>query len=279
LGFSDLVQSFRAAVKTRLISAIILIIAASIGIYFGGWVLFLVFGTGMLVAAFEYYNMTRLGSYKPLWIPGLVFIALLFINALLRASLPYDFTNLILVLAISLAPLWELTRKDHKGFLLDWALMVLGVMYIGVLGSYLFAIRNLEIGAALLFIVLLTTWLTDIFAYLSGRIFGKDPFFPDISPKKTRQGAIGGIVAGTLTFAILGWLIGMNPLWAILGGLIIAGLTTAGDLTESLIKRNLGVKDSGTLIAGHGGVFDRLDSMFIPLTFAFFYFTLVLGYR
>jgi phosphatidate cytidylyltransferase len=266
-------------VRTRLISAIVLIIAAAIGVYFGGWVLFLVYGTGILVAAYEYFNMTRLGNHKPLWIPALVLIGCLFLNALYREFLPFDLTNLILVLAVSLAPLWELTRKDHQGFLLDWGLMVLGVMYLGLLGSYLFEIRNLQNGAALLFIVLLTTWVTDIFAYLTGRMFGKDPFFPDISPKKTRQGAIGGIVAGTLVFTVLGILLGMNPFLSLVGGIFIAGLTTAGDLTESLIKRNLGVKDSGTLIAGHGGVFDRLDSMFIPLTFAFFYFTLVLGYR
>ena len=86
-------------------------------------------------------------------------------------------------------------------------------------------------------------------------------------------------VGFALIGCLLGTLVGMNPIYAFIGGIALAGLTTAGDLTESLIKRNLGVKDSGTLIAGHGGVFDRLDSMFIPLTFAFFYFTLLLGYR
>jgi len=265
-------------VRTRLISAIFLLGAASIAIYFGGWLLLVLFGLGMLIAAFEYFNMTRLGHHKPLVIPALVAIALLFVNASLRPTLPYDFAPLILVVTIALPPLWELTRSDHQGFLLDWALMVLGVAYIGILGSYLFSLRNLQDGAALLFIPLLAVWLTDIFAYLSGRIWGKDPFFPDISPKKTRQGAIGGILAGTLTLGILGSLYGMNPILALIGGLVVALLTTAGDLTESLIKRNLGVKDSGTLIAGHGGVFDRLDSTFIPMAFAYFFFTLALGY-
>lgn len=264
---------------TRLISAILLFSAAAVAIYFGGWLLFGLFGIGMLIAAYEYFNMTRLGNYKPLVIPALVLIALLFLNSFLRPILPNDYAPIILVIAIAFQPLWELTRSDHQGFILDWALMVLGVMYIGVLGSFLFTMRNLQDGAQLLFIALLATWLTDIFAYLSGRAWGKDPFFPAISPKKTRQGAIGGIVAGTLTVGVLGSIYGMNPILALIGGLIIALLTTAGDLTESLIKRNLGVKDSGTLIAGHGGVFDRLDSMFIPLTFAYFYFTLVLGYR
>lgn len=263
----------------RLISANILLIFAVLVIIFGGWALFAFFGTGMLIAAYEFYNMTRLGNHKPLWVPALFLIACLYLNTLWRAALPYDFTSLILVIAIAIPPLWELTRKTHDGFLLDWALMVLGVAYIGLLGSYVFALRNLQDGAQLLFIPILATWMTDIFAYLSGRLWGKDRFFPDISPKKTRQGAVGGIVAGTLTVGILGSIFGMSPILALAGGVIIAVLTTAGDLTESLIKRNLGVKDSGTLIAGHGGVFDRLDSMFVPLTFAFFYFTMVMGYK
>ncbi len=263
----------------RLISANILVVLAALAVWLGGWALLALYGVGMLIAAYEYFNMTRLGSHRPLWIPALVAIALLLLNASLKPFLPYDFTALILVTIISLPPMWELSRKNHQGFLLDWALMVLGVMYIGVLGSYMFALRNLENGVQLLFIPLLATWLTDIFAYLAGRIWGKDPFFPSISPKKTRQGAVGGIVAGTLAFTILGSIYGIPVLLALPGGIIIACLTTAGDLTESLIKRNLGVKDSGTLIAGHGGAFDRLDSMFIPLTFAYFYFTLLLGYR
>lgn len=264
---------------TRLISAIILFAVASAAIYLGGWWLFALYGPGLVVVSYEYFNMTRLGGHRPLWQPALALITLLLLNAMLLPQLPYDFSTLLIVIAVALPPLWELTRKDHTGFLLNWAIMVLGVMYIGLLGTFVFALRNLGNGAALLFIPLVGTWFTDIFAYLSGRIFGKHPFFPDISPKKTREGAIGGVVMGTFFVTLLSVIFGM-PLWAaLILGIVIALLTTAGDLTESLIKRNLGVKDSGTLIAGHGGVFDRLDSMFIPLAFAYFYFTLVLGYK
>lgn len=265
--------------RLRLITAIIILPSAILAVALGGWWLLAFYGTAMLLAAYEYYFMTRQAGYHPLWIPGLVLIAALFFNASLRPALGYDFAPLLLVVTLALPPLWELTRREHKGFLADWALTVLGVLYIGFIGSYMFALRNLENGTQLLFISLLATWLTDIFAYVGGRAWGKHPFFPDISPKKTREGAFCGIAAGTLIFGLLGWVIGMPGGLAILGGFIIALLTTAGDLTESLIKRNLGVKDSGTLIAGHGGVFDRLDSMFIPLTFAFYYCTLVLGYK
>lgn len=229
----------------------------------------------MLLAAYEYYNLTRQGGYRPLWIPALLCIAALYLNALLRPSLPFDFAPLILGIGVALPPSWELTRREHEGFLLNWALMILGIVYIGGLGSYMFALRNLENGAALLYIPLLTTWLTDMFAYIAGRYFGRTPFFSDISPKKTREGAIGGIAMGTLVFAVLAWLVGIAFWLALIGGISVALLTTAGDLTESLIKRNLGVKDSGTLIAGHGGVFDRLDSQFLALPFAYFFFMLI----
>jgi phosphatidate cytidylyltransferase len=266
-------------VLARLVSANILLLLAISAIMLGGWWLLALYGGGLLIAAYEYFNMTRLGNHKPLWVPALFLIACLFINSSQRAQLPYDFAGLILVAAAALPPIWELSRKNHGGFLLDWALTVLGVVYIGLLGSYIFALRNLQDGVQLLFMTLMTIWITDMFAYVAGRLWGKDPFFPDISPKKTRQGAIGGIIAGTLTMGILGSIFGIHPLLALGGGLIMALFTTAGDLTESLIKRNLGVKDSGTLIAGHGGVFDRLDSTLIPVTFAYFFYTLVLGFR
>jgi phosphatidate cytidylyltransferase len=266
-------------VTTRLISAILLFITASFAIYLGGWWLYALYGTGLTLVGYEYFNMTRLGGHQPLWLPALGLIALLLLNASLLPQLPYDFSTLLLTLTVALPPLWELTRQEHQGFLLNWAVMVVGVVYIGLLGTFIFALRHLENGAALLFIPLLGTWLTDIFAYISGRAFGKHPFFPDISPKKTREGAIGGILMGTVLVMLLSIIYGM-PIWAaFILGLGIALLTTAGDLTESLIKRNLGVKDSGALIAGHGGVFDRLDSMFIPLAFAYFFFTLALGYK
>jgi phosphatidate cytidylyltransferase len=252
---------------------------AILAVLAGGLWLLAFFGLAMALAAYEYYFMTRRGGYYPLWIPGLIIIVALLVNAELGPPNGVDYGPLLLVVAIALPAIWELSRKDHKGFLLDWSLLLLGVFYIGVLGSYMFALRHLELGRELLLITLISIWATDVFAYLSGRLFGRNPFFPEISPKKTMEGAVGGILAGTLAFAVSSWFIGFALPAAVIGGVIVAVLTTVGDLTESLIKRNLGVKDSGNLIAGHGGVFDRLDSMFFPLTFTFYYCTLVLGYR
>lgn len=258
--------------RLRLISSIVLIPIAIVAIIWGGWWLFALFGVGILLAGYEYFGIVRSGGYAPLWIPALVLIAALLLDALLQLNL----ASLILVIGIAIPPFWELTRSEHNTFLLNWALALLGVLYIGVLGAHLFMLRNLNGGAQLLGITLIATWTTDILAYSTGRLFGRHPFFPSISPKKTREGAIGGIVCGTLMFGLLASIYGIQPWLAVLGGLGLALICTGGDLVESLIKRNLGVKDSGTLIAGHGGVLDRLDSMFFTVPFAFYFFTAIM---
>lgn len=297
--------------RARLISSIVLAPTALAVVVLGGWWLLAFFGVAMLLAAYEFFNLTRRGGYHPLRVPALLLIAGLFLDAHFDSHLAV----LLIVLAIAIPPLWEMRpgyprlpwaavgapaaatpRKPHDGFLLDWALTTLGVLYIGVLGAHMFYLGNvgasaphgtinfpgfslpLTVGSQLLGITLLATWLTDIFAYIAGRLWGRIPFFPDISPKKTREGAIGGIIAGTISFGLLGAVLGIPFALAVVGGLGIALVGTAGDLVESLLKRNIGVKDSGTLIAGHGGVLDRLDSMFFTLTFAYYYCTLVLGY-
>jgi phosphatidate cytidylyltransferase len=107
------------------------------------------------------------------------------------------------------------------------------------------------------------TWLSDTGAYLVGRSFGKRKLIPLVSPNKTWEGLIGGLVAATITGILCAWLFGLdiNLLLAAAVGLIIAVVGVIGDLTESLIKRQAGVKDSGTLIPGHGGMLDRLDAL------------------
>jgi phosphatidate cytidylyltransferase len=117
-------------------------------------------------------------------------------------------------------------------------------------------------------IVLTTTWLCDTGQYLFGRTFGKRPLSPRISPKKTVEGFIGGVVTSAAAGALGIWVFGidLNPLLGVLLGVVIAVLAVVGDLTESLMKRQAGVKDSGTFIPGHGGMLDRIDSLIFTFT-------------
>jgi phosphatidate cytidylyltransferase len=117
-------------------------------------------------------------------------------------------------------------------------------------------------------LALLIVWAADIGAYFSGRFFGKRKLAPQISPGKTWAGVYGALVAGALVVAAGGWLLGVHD--ARLLGLVLVGLVTVaasivGDLIESLMKRHGRVKDSGTLFPGHGGMLDRLDSVFAAL--------------
>ncbi len=118
-------------------------------------------------------------------------------------------------------------------------------------------------GLAWLLTALLITWLSDTGAYMTGRSFGKRPLAPHISPKKTVEGAIGGLIAAAITaiICVLAFGLGLNPGVAALLGIGLSLIGIAGDLTESLIKRQSGVKDSGNLIPGHGGMLDRIDAL------------------
>lgn len=124
-------------------------------------------------------------------------------------------------------------------------------------------------GLAWFLTALLVTWLSDTGAYMTGRSFGKRPLAPHISPKKTIEGAVGGLIAAAITAVICGLAfgLGLNPAYAVLLGIVLSVVGVAGDLTESLIKRQSGVKDSAHLIPGHGGMLDRVDALvFVGVT-------------
>jgi phosphatidate cytidylyltransferase len=160
---------------------------------------------------------------------------------------------------------YELGR-DQAGT--DFAVTLSAALYCGWLGAYLISIRALSGGFWWLLLVLPTVWLADSGAYFIGRAFGRRQLSPRLSPKKTWEGYLGGILVGTLGAVGLAylWQIWAGPdfsitmLHAALLGLLLSTIAPLGDLGESMIKRQSGVKDSSNLIPGHGGVFDRIDS-------------------
>jgi phosphatidate cytidylyltransferase len=150
--------------------------------------------------------------------------------------------------------------------------VVFGVLYVAVLLSYAILIHARPDGPALLFFLLAVTWCGDSGAYVVGRWKGRRPLCPGVSPKKTVEGAAGGFGAGMLAAAAC-WLLfwrSPGPLQALLLGAGVNVLNQLGDLFESLIKRACGVKDSGVLIPGHGGMLDRIDSLLFALPFLYY---------
>jgi phosphatidate cytidylyltransferase len=135
-------------------------------------------------------------------------------------------------------------------------------LYIGLPLSAMIGIRVLA-GPRGLFLLLLTVIVSDSMQYYSGRLFGRTPLAPLVSPKKTVEGAIGGFLFGTALFASVGawWLPAMPAAFRIVLGATLVALGIAGDLFESMLKRSANVKDSSTLIPGHGGILDRIDAL------------------
>ncbi|OFZ55401.1 MAG: hypothetical protein A3D92_18795, partial [Bacteroidetes bacterium RIFCSPHIGHO2_02_FULL_44_7] len=178
---------------------------------------------------------------------------------------------LALCLALPLAfivPVFELWRKKEHP-LLNMAIIWMGLLYIAlpfVLMTYMQIVeyRSFPLLAGMFLLI----WMNDTFAYLSGRFFGKTKLMERISPNKTWEGTIGGIVFTILGALAIGFLFDSDQvLFWTLSALLIAPCAVLGDLLESMLKRNAGVKDSGTLLPGHGGVLDRFDATLFTVPF------------
>jgi phosphatidate cytidylyltransferase len=166
------------------------------------------------------------------------------------------------------------------------AITVLAVLYTGGLLSFAYGLRthdyiiDARAGTALVMYPLVITWTTDIAAYFVGRAFGRRKLMPSVSPAKTVAGAVGGLAAAIImSWAYVKWVLvaqaslGMAPWIALSVGAAISLAGQLGDLVESMLKREAGVKDSSRIIPGHGGVLDRLDSLFFAIPVTYFLFT------
>ena len=233
----------------------------------------LVFTAGVIVlglfALHELYSMME--RVEPAKLAG--FLALI---ALLLAALYGDQYQVLLVLAISVPVtfLFSLVRPHREN--VSWAIAVtlLGIVWIGVALAHAVLLRELPHGGALVIDVLIGTFVGDTAAYFGGRAYGRHKLAPRISPNKTVEGLIAGIVGGTFAF----WLFAISyqeffdgrGAEALLIGFCVALAAPAGDLFESLIKRDLAVKDTGRLFGAHGGVLDRLDAVFFTAVTAYY---------
>lgn len=252
--------------KRVIVAAILLPIGLAL-IYYGDWAYALLVALFVGLAAWEYVRIFRTGGFQPAGI--LVPLgALLLVYGRVRdgfESAPWMITLIILVSMAYHLVAYERGR-DQSGT--DFGISLAGIFYLGWLGAYLISLRELPEGLWWVLLVLPAVWIADSGAYFIGRGFGRHKLSPRLSPKKTWEGYLGGVLTGTVGTALLA-LIFMNwtgpdtaiTLWkGALLGFVLSVLTTLGDLGESMFKRQAGVKDSSNLIPGHGGVFDRIDS-------------------
>lgn len=242
----------------RVLSAIVLLPVVLGAAYLGGPSFAVAVAVAALLAGYEFYRMMRKAGYEPFYLAGLALIAVLMLDAYYPNQ---GISRWGAAGAVMLLMVWQILRGGAQGFLANWALTLAGALYVAGLAGHLISVRNLPQGLGWLLLTFATTWTCDTAAYFAGKWWGKRGFFAHVSPHKTREGAIAGFLAGTLSTVIAGRWMGLF-LWQslALGALLVLGITF-GDLSESLLKRQVGVKDSGSLIPGHGGVLDRIDSL------------------
>lgn len=236
-----------------------------VGLWLGRWPLWAMTWLLAFVGSVEFSNLLRLRRLDlPAWQTGLFTTGVLAANALHWPLWP------VVVALFFLAALLGLGGSDNQRGFLTGVSALFGGLYLGGLFSFLVRLRALSHGFWVTLYVFGVTWLTDAAAYFAGRALGRHPLLPRVSPGKTWEGAVAGLVVGALVGAAASPLVGQGAgtgLW--LGGLVsMAG--QIGDLVESNLKRFVGAKDSGGILPGHGGVLDRFDSALFAMPAAYY---------
>ena len=252
---------------TRILVALIAAPVVLAPLWFGGVRALLLILVVALLGGIEFYAMMAEGEYHPARWLGLGWIAALVLAGWqpnLPLVLPIMTAGLIFTLIYALFQ----TEKPVSG----WATTAIGAIYIGLMMGQALALRLLPSGLAWLFYALLITWANDTVAYFVGVTIGRHKLWPRLSPKKTWEGTIGGWLGAMLVGALFAfWTTPLGIHWFLGAGLgLVSGiLGLFGDLSISMVKRQVGVKDSGKLFPGHGGMLDRLDSVMFVLPFIY----------
>lgn len=247
----------------RVLSVLVLLPIGLAAIFLGGWAYLTLVGLLLGVAAWEYVRLFRQMGYQPqtVLVTGGT-VALVAARVASNALVQHLLSGLVLLsMAVHLVA-YERGR-DQAGT--DFAITLSGMLYLGWLGGYLITLRALPAGEWWVLTALPAIWLADSGAYFIGKRFGRHRLSPRLSPKKSWEGYLAGVGTGMLLTPLLVLLwqrfgAPIQPWQGMLLALVLGVLAPLGDLGESMLKRQAGVKDSGQLIPGHGGAFDRIDS-------------------
>ncbi len=258
---------------TRIITGVVLAVLTIVVVAHGGLVFFFAMAILALLAVNEFYRLTR--RYRPLPLAG-------FLGVALMVSMAWFYSSLALFGAICagvlLIALLGLLAGPKPGVTVRMAVTLLGMLYIGLGFSAALLLRPMDENGWILLTVIFGTWAGDTMAYFTGRFFGSTPMAPVLSPKKTWEGFAGGAISTVLLVMFIGLYTPLHPGGSFLLGAAIAVAGPLGDLFESLVKRDVQIKDSGRGIPGHGGVLDRFDALIFASVAAYFVLTLVLGF-
>jgi phosphatidate cytidylyltransferase len=256
----------RSGLRRRLLTAAIGVPLILLLDVVGGWAYTLAVAVVLAKGYQEFARAARLGL-TPLAVAGGVTVALIAPAAHLGGGAAVG----LLAAGVAASLLVLILAGEPPASLVPWAYSLAGILYVGGLGYHVAALHLVEDGRDWVLLAIFTTFATDTGAFAAGRLFGRHKLAPRLSPAKTVEGAVGGLLAGALAAWGLGTLLDLDPLPLVLLAYGAAAGVAAilGDLSESLLKRCFGVKDMGTIVPGHGGILDRLDSLLfvMPLTY------------
>jgi phosphatidate cytidylyltransferase len=266
----------------RILFAVIAAPASIAIVYFGDWALTILLSVLAALAAWELFRIAQATGSFPFDLAGIALAALfpLAVHAQRRGIYSLSLTVIVaLALLLFAAAIW--LRGPSGKPLSSVAITAFGVMYASLF-SYVYLLRyhDYAVGAGagtlLVLLPVLLTWVTDIGAYVFGRTFGRRKLIPSVSPGKTVEGALGGLVSAVVIclvyvrFLLMPYAqLGLTIQGAVLFAVVISVAAQTGDLAESVLKREAGIKDSSNIIPGHGGVLDRFDSLLFVLPIAF----------
>jgi phosphatidate cytidylyltransferase len=256
--------------KKRLVSGFILAAVVFLVVWFDEPLPWLTIGAVIwgILALREFNRVVTQVKAAPFAIIGTIAVVLFIASPHAEGSLPPLLTGFAV-----LSLLYLLKPGDRSQAFVRWAWTLAGVIYIGWLFSFVVALRGLDGGREWLLLALGVTIASDSFAYLIGRNAGKHKMAPRISPGKSWEGAISGAIAAVIIALLLKTVFDLPSSYLALGllGLFASVVGQAGDLIESLFKRNMAVKDSGNAIPGHGGFLDRMDSVVFAVIAVYYY--------
>jgi len=266
----------------RIIFAVIAAPASVAIVYWGDWALAIVLSVLAALAAWEFFRMARETGALPLEPAGIALAALLpiAVHAQRLGLYTLSLTAMVaMALVLFASTIW--LRGPTGKPVSSVSITAFGVLYAGVF-SYIYALRyhdyavGAAAGTALVFLPIFLTWTTDVGAYAFGRMFGRKKLIPSVSPGKTVEGAVGGlgltivICLLYVRFILMPYAqLGLTIQGAVLFAIVVSVAAQTGDLAESLLKREAGVKDSSSILPGHGGILDRFDALLFVMPIAF----------
>ncbi len=257
--------------RTRIISGLVGLVLLIGVLYMGSIVLGIAVSIIAVVGLYEFYNsISKTKGIHPIKIVGYLSVVPLLVLGLQKTgwyNIDIGIMTGISVCLIIFVSMAVIVFGHKKYNIVDVCATAFGIAYIPFLMSFLIMLRNMEYGNLLIWLIFIGAWGTDTLAYTFGRLFGKRKIIPEISPKKTIAGAIGGILGCILLMVIYGIIVNnyfdlnIKYIALILLGLFCGVISQIGDWAASAIKRYVDVKDFGNIMPGHGGVLDRFDSI------------------